>query len=63
MSPCNTFVVTGETRGDQIAIVTGLEAGQTVVTSGQQKLRNGAKVIVNNAVQVRNDPDPVPANN
>jgi len=59
----NTFVVTGETRGDQVAIATGLKAGQTVVTSGQQKLRNGAKVVVNNAVQVRNDPDPVPVNN
>ncbi|HWH84187.1 MAG TPA: efflux RND transporter periplasmic adaptor subunit, partial [Burkholderiaceae bacterium] len=29
------FVTTGPTRGDQVAILTGLKEGQTVVTSGQ----------------------------
>ena len=29
-----TFVTTGETRGDQVAIVNGVKAGDTVVTAG-----------------------------
>ena len=32
------FVTTGETRGDQVAILKGLKEGQQVVTSGQVKL-------------------------
>jgi membrane fusion protein (multidrug efflux system) len=35
------FVTTGPTRGDQVAILTGVKEGQTVVTSGQLKLKNG----------------------
>jgi membrane fusion protein (multidrug efflux system) len=59
----NTFVVTGATRGDQVAIVAGLEPGMEVVTSGQQKLRNGAQINISNTVPVSNDPAPAPANN
>jgi membrane fusion protein (multidrug efflux system) len=59
----NTFVVTGTKRGDQVAVVSGLEAGARVVTSGQQKLRNGVYVNVDNSVGVSNDPSPSPANN
>jgi membrane fusion protein (multidrug efflux system) len=59
----NTFVVTGTKRGDQVAVVSGLEAGTRVVTSGQQKLRNGVYVNVDNSVGVSNDPSPSPANN
>jgi len=59
----NTFVVTGATRGDQVAIQTGLAAGATVVTAGQQKLRNEAHVVVDNSVPVSNNPAPQPANN
>jgi membrane fusion protein (multidrug efflux system) len=55
-----TFVKTGETRGDQIAILEGVKEGETVVTSGQLKLRNGAPVTINNAVQPSNDPAPTP---
>ncbi len=58
----NTLVVTGATRGDQVAILSGLRAGQMVVTSGQQKLRNGAAVTIDNTVQVSNNPDPSPDN-
>jgi len=56
-----TFVTTGATRGDQVAILTGVKDGDVVVTAGQIKLRNGAPVIVNNAVPVPNDPNPKPA--
>jgi membrane fusion protein (multidrug efflux system) len=54
------FVETGPTRGDQIAIVKGLEAGQVVVSSGQNKLKNGTPVTVDNSVQPTNSPNPTP---
>jgi membrane fusion protein (multidrug efflux system) len=44
------FVQTGATRGDQIAILKGVNAGASVVTAGQLKLRNGASVVVNNSI-------------
>jgi membrane fusion protein, multidrug efflux system len=46
-----TFIKTGETRGDQIAVTSGLQEGQTVVSSGQVKLANGTAVVVDNTVQ------------
>jgi len=59
----NTFVVLGPARGDQVAIESGLAAGATVVTAGQQKLRNGARVAIDNSVAVSNNPAPQPGNN
>jgi membrane fusion protein (multidrug efflux system) len=56
-----TFVTTGATRGDQVAIISGVKDGDTVVTAGQVKLRNGAPVLINNAVQPANNPNPKPA--
>jgi membrane fusion protein (multidrug efflux system) len=55
-----TFVKTGETRGDQVAVLSGVKAGEVVVTSGQLKLRNGSEVIVNNKVRPRDDAAPKP---
>ena len=55
-----TFVVTGGTRGDQVAITKGLKEGEEVVTSGQIKLKNGAPIKVDNRVQPPNDPNPTP---
>jgi membrane fusion protein (multidrug efflux system) len=52
------FITTGMTRGDQVAILKGVKAGETIVTSGQLKLRNGTPIIVNNAVQLSNNPAP-----
>jgi membrane fusion protein (multidrug efflux system) len=54
------FVTTGPTRGDQVAILKGVEAGAQVVTSGQVKLKNGAPVIINNSVVPANSPNPTP---
>jgi len=54
------FVTEGDTRGDQVAILTGVKEGDEVVTGGQIKLRNGVPVVVNNDVQPSNDPDPKP---
>jgi len=54
------FVTTGGTRGDQVAILSGIKEGDTVVTAGQIKLRTGVPVIVNNSIQPANDPAPQP---
>jgi membrane fusion protein (multidrug efflux system) len=54
------FVKLGSSRGDQVAVVSGIQTGETVVTSGVFKLRNGAAVKVNNAVQPGNNPAPKP---
>lgn len=54
------FVTTGETRGDQVAIVKGLQEGQEVVTSGQLKLKNGTPVVVDNTITPENNPSPKP---
>ena len=55
-----TFVKTGATRGDQIQVLSGLADGDTVVTSGQIKLRNDTPVKVNNDVQPAADAAPTP---
>lgn len=55
-----TFVVTGEKRGDQVAILQGLKEGDKIVTSGQLKLKNGSVVIINNAIIPENNPAPTP---
>src|SRR5262249_49777051 len=55
-----TFVTTGPTRGDQVAILTGLNGGETVVTAGQIKLHNGSSVVVNNAITPTADAAPLP---
>lgn len=54
------FITTGPTRGDQVAVLNGVKEGDTVVTAGQVKLRNGVAVAINNAVQPSNDPNPKP---
>lgn len=54
------FVTTGPTRGDQVAVLKGLEPGAQVVTSGGLKLRNGTPLIVDNQVQPANDANPAP---
>lgn len=54
------FVTTGPTRGDQVAVLTGIKEGQTVVTSGQLKLKNGTPAVINNTVQPSNSPNPTP---
>ena len=55
-----TFVSTGPTRGDQVAILSGLDPGIEVVTSGQIKLKNGAPVRIDNSVRPADNPHPTP---
>ncbi|HZY01985.1 MAG TPA: efflux RND transporter periplasmic adaptor subunit [Anaeromyxobacteraceae bacterium] len=56
------FVQTGERRGDLVAVLSGLKAGDTVVSSGAFKLRNGGRVAVNNALAPEASLSPKPAN-
>ena len=48
------FVKHGGTRGDQVAVISGVKPGEEVVSSGVFKLRPGAAVAVNNKVQPAN---------
>jgi len=57
------FVKVGGSRGDQIAVVSGVNPGDEVVSSGVFKLRNGAAVQVNNKVQPENSVSPKPEDN
>jgi membrane fusion protein (multidrug efflux system) len=53
-----SFVTTGPTRGDQVAVLKGVSAGQTVVTAGQIKLHNGSPVLINNSIMPTADASP-----
>ena len=55
------FVRLGERRGDFVAVVSGLSAGETVVSGGAFKLRNGMPVAVNDALAPGAKLDPTPA--
>lgn len=56
------FVTLGATRGDQVQVLSGVQAGDEVVTAGQVKLHNGAPVTINNSIQPDNSPNPNPPN-
>jgi membrane fusion protein (multidrug efflux system) len=56
------FVQTGPARGDFVAVLRGLNAGPEVVTAGAFKLRNGAPIVVNNALQSKPELNPQPEN-
>lgn len=53
-------VTVGPTRGDQVAIESGIKQGDVIVTSGQLKLKNGTPVNINNKVQPAFNPNPQP---
>jgi len=54
------FVRVGERRGDLRAIDSGLEAGQTIVSTGAFKLQNGSAIVVNNALAPKVSENPTP---
>ena len=54
------FVTAGLKRGDQVAILSGIEEGQTVVTAGQMKLRNGSPLVIDNTIRPTADANPTP---
>jgi membrane fusion protein (multidrug efflux system) len=47
-------------RGDQVAIISGINPGDEIVSSGVFRLRNGAPVQVNNSVKPDNSASPKP---
>jgi membrane fusion protein (multidrug efflux system) len=51
-----TFVETGQVRGDQVAILKGLKQGDVIVTSGMLKLKNRSPIEINNAITLPNLP-------
>jgi membrane fusion protein (multidrug efflux system) len=53
----------GGSLGDQVAVLSGVDAGAEVVSSGVFKLRNGAAVRIENAVLPANDQAPKPEDN
>ena len=55
------FVRVGEARGDFISITQGLEPGQTIVSTGVFKLRNGMPVVINNDLAPKPQLNPKPA--
>ena len=55
------FIRTGETRGDFVTVTQGLKAGETLVSSGVFKLRNGMPVVINNKLAPKPELNPTPA--
>jgi len=55
-------VRTGMTRGDYISITSGLKEGETVVTTGVFKFRNGQPAVVDNSLSPRFSKKPEPDN-
>ena len=56
------FVRIGEARGDFVAIIDGIKAGQSVVSSGVFKLRSGMPVTVDNTLAPKAELAPKPKN-
>jgi membrane fusion protein (multidrug efflux system) len=54
------FVKVQGSRGDQVGVISGVNPGEEIVSSGVFKLRNGAAVQVNNKIQAPNNPKPNP---
>jgi membrane fusion protein (multidrug efflux system) len=55
------FIRTGEKRGDFVSVVSGLKGGETVVSTGVFKLRNGQAVVVDNTLSPEFKKSPTPA--
>jgi membrane fusion protein (multidrug efflux system) len=55
------FVRVGEARGDFVSINEGLKAGETIVSTGVFKLRNGMPVTINNDLAPKPELNPTPA--
>ncbi|WED43671.1 efflux RND transporter periplasmic adaptor subunit [Legionella cardiaca] len=51
------FVSTGEQKGNYTVIKKGIEAGQQVVSSGELKLQNNTRVVINNSVELKDIAD------
>ncbi|HET9158931.1 MAG TPA: efflux RND transporter periplasmic adaptor subunit, partial [Myxococcaceae bacterium] len=54
------FVRLGERRGDYVQILDGLKGGESVVSNGAFKLRNGQTIMINNALAPPTNMVPTP---
>ncbi len=54
------FIKIGPSRGDQVAVTSGLKEGDVVVTSGGFKLNSGAEIEIHNEVLPSNEANPHP---
>jgi membrane fusion protein, multidrug efflux system len=57
------FIRLGEKRGDLVAIASGLKPGESVVSTGVFKLRNGQPVVIDNTLAPTFQSAPAPENN
>ena len=57
------FVRLGEKRGDFVAVTSGLKQGDTIVSTGVFKLRNGQDVLIDNRLAPSFQQAPTPENN
>jgi membrane fusion protein (multidrug efflux system) len=56
------FVQVGQARGDLVAVDSGLNPGEEIVTSGVFRLRNAAPIIINNDIKPGSELAPTPSN-
>ncbi len=56
------FIRPGEARGDFIAVMEGVQAGQEVVTAGAFKLKNGSPIVIDNHIKAAASLTPHPEN-
>jgi membrane fusion protein (multidrug efflux system) len=56
------FVRRGPARGDFVAILEGVRAGDEVITSGAFKLRNGSPIVIDQSKQPTPELSPHPEN-
>ena len=54
------FIKLGQTKGDLVAVTSGLKEGDEVVSSGTFKLQNSAPVKIDNSVKPEADANPKP---
>jgi len=54
------FVRIGESRGDFVSVTQGLKGGETIVSTGVFKLRNGMSVTINNDLAPKPELKPNP---
>ncbi len=52
------FVETGDQQGNYTVINSGVKAGQDVVSSGELKLQDGTRVIINNTIKLHDTENP-----
>lgn len=61
MSVRQQFVRLGDKRGDFVSVISGIKAGDTLVSTGVFKLRNGQAVVVDNKLAPEFKKAPTPA--